>query len=228
MCSMSVHVAILLRPYIRMILAGVKTMESRLTRAALPPVGRLKPGERLYFKASGGPYLARARAAEVLEFRDLTPTGVDRLRRDHDAAVRGTPDYWRSKRNCRYATLARLSEVEPIAVGPSMPPSSGLAWFVLDEGADPVLDLPLSPGAVRNRYVRVPAAARGFFGAGEFDLGLPDGVEVRTAIDTRGMLRWRGWGAWFSAQGLLSIRFVRVAPGRFLAVVLPGRVGVKP
>jgi len=50
-----IHVAILKPGYIQAILAGTKTIESRLTKTAQPPYGKVVTGERLYLKASGGP-----------------------------------------------------------------------------------------------------------------------------------------------------------------------------
>lgn len=42
------HVAILKPNYIRDILAGTKTVESRLTKTNQPPHGRVETGERLF------------------------------------------------------------------------------------------------------------------------------------------------------------------------------------
>ena len=51
-----IHVAILKPNYIRDILAGDKTIESRFTKTNQPPHGRVAVGERLFLKASGGPF----------------------------------------------------------------------------------------------------------------------------------------------------------------------------
>ena len=62
---MPVHVAILLRPYIKLILSGRKTVESRLTITPRAPFEGIKPGDRIFFKASAGPYMATAVADAV-------------------------------------------------------------------------------------------------------------------------------------------------------------------
>ena len=52
---MNYHLVILKKPYLDLILAGEKTIELRLTRAKRPACGRVRPGDRLFLKPSGGP-----------------------------------------------------------------------------------------------------------------------------------------------------------------------------
>lgn len=223
----AVHVAILKRPYLRQLLSGQKTIESRLTRIGCAPYRQITPGDRIYFKASSGPFMATA-IADAVMFRDaLTPAAVAAIRREHNHAIRGEPEYWQAKRDSRFATLVVVRDVEPMDVGPSMAPSRGIAWFVFDDEADPMRSITLTAGAIRNRYVRVPAAMRDYFrrnrpagdqGASDFTLVLPDGEKVRTEVNDRGMIRWRGWGACFEEHTVAAgdaVRFVREAPQRY-------------
>ena len=57
---MPVHVAILMRRYLDLVLAGRKTIESRLTRTSRAPYEQIHAGERIYFKVSAGPFMATA------------------------------------------------------------------------------------------------------------------------------------------------------------------------
>jgi ASC-1-like (ASCH) protein len=129
---MAHHVAILLRPYLRLILSGRKTVESRLTRTARPPFKRIAPDDVIYFKVSGGPFLAMATAARVEFHEALTPAKIDALYTRLNHAICGTPEHWQAKRQARYATFIWLRDVRPIASGPPIAPSRGPAWFVLD------------------------------------------------------------------------------------------------
>lgn len=52
---MDYHLVILKKPYLDLILAGEKTIELRLNRAKRPAGGRVRPGDRLFLKPSGGP-----------------------------------------------------------------------------------------------------------------------------------------------------------------------------
>jgi len=130
-----IHVAIIAPEYLRAILAGRKTVESRLTLTRREPFGRVRVGERLYFKASGGGFGVTAVATHVEHREAMTPADVRIIRRSLGRFILGTDAYWRVKRASRYATLIWFDRVEPIASGPdyrSHPSwASGRAWFTL-------------------------------------------------------------------------------------------------
>ncbi len=214
---MSVHIAILQKPYLNAVLAGRKTIESRLTKTMQPPHGMVQEGERIFFKLSGGPFKATARAGTVQYFDQLTPPRIDALRQRFNDAVCGTADYWRMKRSARFATFIELDELTPTEVGPRFTKSPYRAWFVLPDEADPVFEVTLTAGALRNGYV--PVAKRpAFFGPGDFELLLPDGERVRTDLYQNQRIRWRGWRRQFELAGIGpgdKVRFVAMGEGRY-------------
>lgn len=233
---MARHVAILLKRYIELILQGSKTIESRLTRTACAPYRRIEPGDRIYFKESSGPYRAMAVAGEVLFHEGLTPVAVEALRRRHNEAIRGDEGYWARKRHSRYATLIALRDVRAVATGPAIAPSRGIAWFVLGRGRravaparDRVVRVTLTPGAIRNCYVRIPrgmGSARiggvllngGRPAGNPLELTLPDGRSIATEVLGSRLIRWRGWGAYFDAHGVQpgdEVLFVPRGQGRY-------------
>lgn len=132
---MPTHVAILESRYVAAILAGRKTVESRLSRRRLPPFACVAPGDLVFFKEKSGGFRALARVARV-EFHDgLTPARVRELRARLGALVRGTAEYWRSRRDALSATLLWLADVEPVESGPDYSAqfrrAPRCAWFVL-------------------------------------------------------------------------------------------------
>ncbi len=133
-----IHVAILIPGYIDAILDRQKTIESRLTKTAQPPFGKIKAGERLYLKATGGPFMATAVAGTVQSFDGLTPERIDKLREQHNHQIGGDDAFWRAKRDSLFATLIELAEVEPIAIGPPYKKAYMKAWYVLEEDRDPL------------------------------------------------------------------------------------------
>ncbi len=128
-----IHIAVLLKPYLDLILAGKKTVECRLTIQARDPYHAIEAGERIYFKQSAGPYGAMAIADHVLFEDNLTPKRVREIQRDYNDLICGEPAFWNSKRNSRFCTLVWLRDVRPIDTGPSIRPLQGVAWLVLDE-----------------------------------------------------------------------------------------------
>jgi hypothetical protein len=222
---MSIHVVILQRRYVDLILAGRKTVESRLTRTAGPPFGKVEVGQRLFIKASGGPFMATAVAGAVAGYDNLTPDRIRQLYRQYNAAVCGEGDYWKLKRDSRYATFITLEQVEPLDVGPAYNRSLQ-AWHVLSDDLSPLVDVILTAGAISNRYVRLarvlrmpergPDALWDF--QTSFVLVMPDDEEVETQLTASGMIRWRGWGRYYDYYGMEAgdrVRFVSIGPRRY-------------
>lgn len=214
---MSIHVAILKKPYVKLILSGQKTIESRLTRTAQPPFRAIQTGERLFIKASSGPFMATALAGLIEQHQGLEPRDIQRLNRRHNRAVCGDPAYWELKSQSRFAVFIHLEQVEPIDVGPKYVKSMR-AWHVLDESLSPLMDVTLTDGAIRNRYVsltRASAKTR----ARPVTLLLPGGCEVITRFAPgKAMLNWRGWGPYYAQHRMRpgdTVRFVAVGPARY-------------
>ena len=227
---MAIHVAILQRPYLDAVLAGRKTVESRLTKTAQPPYGQVQSGESIYLKASGGPFMAVATAGRIACFDGLTPAAVERLRRRYNRRVCGENSYWRGKRDARYATFIELRDVRPITEGPEFPRSPYRAWFVLSDSADASLigpgrtkaeatafEVTLTDGGIRNGYVSIASSKEGL-PSGAIALLLPDGRTVRTDVYRGHRIRWRGWRPYFTARDMQAgdlVRFVPVRRGRY-------------
>lgn len=214
-----IHLAILKPAYLHAILAGTKTIESRLTKTRQPPHGRVTPGERLFLKASGGPFMATAVAGEVRSFDALTPKRIERIYERYNKQIGGDGTYWRARRDSRFITLIRLTEVEPIAVGPSYKPAYMKAWYVLDESLSPVRDWVITAGALRNRYACLPLGNSSSTRPGTpITLLLPGNEAVRTDLARGRMLRWRGWGSVYERAGARAgdlLRFVSLGRGRY-------------
>ena len=196
-----IHVAILKQPYIAAILRGEKTVESRLTASPRPPLDAIAPGERLFLKASGGPFLATAIAGEVHFYRDLDAAGVRELGERYGASVGGDDDYWRRKADSRYATFVSLRDVEPMDVGPRYRKANMKAWYALPEASSPLVDVPLTAGAIRNRWVAVPRSYE-LFPEGAATLLMPDGRVLESSINARRHIGGRGWGRYHRAYGI--------------------------
>lgn len=213
-----IHVAILKPNYIRDILAGTKTVESRLTKTNQPPHGRVQPGERLFLKASGGPFLATAIANRVMSWDHLDPAGVAKIEKKHRPAIGGDDAYWQAKSDSRFATLIRLAEVEPFDIGPSYKVAYMKAWYVLDDALSPLRETVLTAGAIRNRYAALPGRRGEPAPAIPVTLELPEGEPVVTDVVRGRTLRWRGWGPLYNSAGAQPgdrLRFVTVGTNRY-------------
>lgn len=214
---MPIHVAILKRPYLELVLSGRKTVESRLTRTAQPPYGCVETGERIFLKASSGRFMATAIAGKIDQYDKLEPYDILRLRVLHDMAVCGDDAYWELKRDSRFAVFVELTDVAPIEVGPVYPKSMR-AWHVLDEKLSPLMDVTLTAGAIRNRYLSLPGTSAKIRQR-KLTLLMPDGEEVATGFAAgKPMLKWRGWGSYYEANEMKPgdvVRVVALGGGRY-------------
>lgn len=128
------HLAILHPEPLRLILAGEKTIESRLSRVRATPYGRVAAGDILHLKRAGGPVLGRATVARVEQYGDLTPVAVQAAAERYREELRWAPAFLAAKANCRYAVLIWLADVA--VVEPWAHRQRGRAgWVVL--GPDP-------------------------------------------------------------------------------------------
>ncbi len=127
------HVAIVHPWVIDALLAGEKTIESRFSRDKRPPFGRIEKGHRVYFRAAGGGYAARARVARVQCLEGLTPKHVAEIEAERRDDIGGDDAYWSSVREARCVTLVHLAGCEAVGDGPSLERQRGdrRAWFVL-------------------------------------------------------------------------------------------------
>ncbi|GJQ28550.1 MAG: hypothetical protein HBSAPP03_04340 [Phycisphaerae bacterium] len=131
------HVAIVSRACLANILAGRKTIESRLSLSRVAPYGQITAGDTIYFKASGGAFGAKAVADGVTTITGLRPAAVRHLRRTYEHAILGGTAYWKSKSRAKFATLIHLANITPVSDGPRYRPAgarpSRAAWFVLGQ-----------------------------------------------------------------------------------------------
>lgn len=110
----TIHLAIVRKPYLDLIVLGHKSLEFRLTKTCIVPFGRARPGERVYFKQSGGPYRARA-TIEATLFVQLGPHWpLARFRAQFQPEIQADDAFWEAKADARYASLVWLKHVEMI------------------------------------------------------------------------------------------------------------------
>lgn len=217
-----IHVAVLLKPYLDLILSGEKTVECRMTRQARAPFESVEPGERIYLKQSAGPYRAMAIADHVLCEANLTPARLREIKRDYNDLIRGDDAVWDPKRDSRFITLIWLRDVQAIDTGPAIRPLQGAAWLTLDEEpawrrshhADAAsFFIEITSGNIRNGSLyltnvldRFPEWAIGgankSLAATPMTLMLHEGPRVETDIvGPRKLLRTRVWRSWFARHG---------------------------
>jgi hypothetical protein len=127
--DVSLHLAVLIEPYLSFILDGQKTVESRFSMRAMPPYGRVGQGDIVLLKQSGGPIVGAFSAAAVWSY-ELDPDSWRDLRQDFAEALCAQAGFWEQRSTAAFATLIRVADVRrmpPIDV----PKRDRRAWVVL-------------------------------------------------------------------------------------------------
>jgi len=112
---MNYHLVILKKPYLDAILAGRKTIESRFYRTKHKWLSQISEGDKLFLKASSGPVMATATAADVKIFDNLTAPQIAEIKQQYNQKILGDEQCWQEKMNSRFGLLVWLKDVHPIA-----------------------------------------------------------------------------------------------------------------
>lgn len=130
----SLHLAVLVEPYLTYLLDGRKTIESRFTIHPRPPYRRVLAGDLLLLKRSAGPIVGACRAAAVWDYQ-LDPDSWTHIRHGFAAALCAQDGFWDERAHAAYATLIRVEQVQHL---PALPlgKRDRRGWVVIADRAD--------------------------------------------------------------------------------------------
>lgn len=126
------HIVILRQPFFDMILSGEKTIESRFSMNKIAPFKKIRKGDILLLKETGGQVTAKAVAGKI-EFFELTPENVEAIRIKFGKQI-GTDkiEDWEETKKKKFCTLVWLENVQKVKPF-SVPKSNGAGWIVLQK-----------------------------------------------------------------------------------------------
>lgn len=126
-----VHLAVLVEPYLRFILDGRKTVESRFARRACPPYQGIDRDDVILLKRSGGPIVGLCQASDVWFHQRDERTW--QLVRDEFAASMCAldPAFWEERAETSFATLVRLAHVRGVTPSINVAKHDRRGWVIL-------------------------------------------------------------------------------------------------
>lgn len=127
------HLAVFTKGVIDQILARQKTIESRFSKFQFAPYKRVKRGDEIFMKESGGKVRGKFIAANVLFFSSLNPEKVGDIRREYEEELKADKSFWQSKKDAKYATLIFVSDPESLANPILLEKHDKRAWVVLSD-----------------------------------------------------------------------------------------------
>ena len=132
--SYAVHLAVLVEPYLRFILEGRKTIESRFSLKRIAPFNSVTKGDVVLLKRSSGPIVGICQLQSCW-FYHLDPSSWSEIRGQYTKALCAEdPSFWETRRSAAYATLMRIGNVQEFpAIEYRRPNRRG--WIVLQPRA---------------------------------------------------------------------------------------------
>ncbi len=128
----AVHLAVFVEPYLRYVLNGVKTLESRFSKNRCPPYGRVKAGDFMLLKRSGGPVVGSCRVTHVWFFElDAARREEVRARFAEGLCVRDE-GFWEARRAAAFASIMEIADVRTFDPFPCKK-QDRRGWVILDE-----------------------------------------------------------------------------------------------
>lgn len=123
---------------IEAILGGVKTVETRFSKAKIAPFNQISSGDWVFMKPPGEEPVGQFRVKKVFNFEGLTEDDVKKIFRDYgDQIAIGNKEedeqYLKQKLGSRYGTLIFISESERFIISPVKIKKSDMrGWMVLE------------------------------------------------------------------------------------------------
>src|SRR3990167_2492326 len=99
------HIGIFVGDTIEQILSGKKTVEGRFSSSKIIPYKKVKKGDMILLKQSGGKIIGQAEADNALYFENLSGSDISKLRQRSEDNMRMGDDFWNAKRNAKVASI---------------------------------------------------------------------------------------------------------------------------
>ena len=129
------HLAVLVEPYLRYILEGKKTVESRFSERRISPYGNVQRHDVILLKRSGGPILGLCQVSSRWYY-ELDPQSWHEIRTEFSQMLCAQdPEFWSQRESAEFATLMSLRNVlkiRPIKYSKN----DRRGWVVLKRGRE--------------------------------------------------------------------------------------------
>jgi len=105
------HLAVLIEPYLKYILEGKKTVESRFSKNRIAPYGNIQKHDVILLKRSGGPIVGVCQVSNVWYYQ-LEPKSWQEIRDEFTQMLCAQdPEFWSQRESAEFATLMSLRNV---------------------------------------------------------------------------------------------------------------------
>lgn len=107
----NIHLAVMVQPYLSLVLEGTKTIESRYSINMVSPYKKVKKGDIILLKKSGGDAVAIFEAGDIRCYQLKCKKDLFLIKEEFNDRLRIDDDFWEEKSNAKYATLVDIGKL---------------------------------------------------------------------------------------------------------------------
>lgn len=127
----NLHLAIMIEPYLSLLLNGNKTIESRFSRNKIIPYQKIDKGDIIILKKSGGQIVGLFEADGIDFFNFSNGCKLEYVKEKYNDRLLIKNDFWEEKKDSMYATLIgvnHLVKLKPI----NLNMANRKSWIILE------------------------------------------------------------------------------------------------
>ena len=113
--SCKIHLALMVEPYLSLILSRRKTIESRFSTKKIIPFNNISKGDIVILKKSGGSLAAVFEAGDVYFKRIERAEDFENIRKDYGASLCLEDEFWEKKKDAKYVSMIRITHLREIS-----------------------------------------------------------------------------------------------------------------
>jgi len=127
------HLAVFSKGVIELILAEKKTLESRFSKIKFAPYKRVKTGDVVFMKESGGKVKGQFTVGSVDFLEKLNTKKITNIKKRYGGRLQVPDSFWKSKKNSKYASLIEIKNPEPLANPLALDKHDKRSWVILSD-----------------------------------------------------------------------------------------------
>lgn len=140
--EIGIHLAIFSEPYLTLIFAGEKTIESRFSINKIGPFAKISKGDLVLIKKSGGPVVGYFIAGGIEYFSNITETKIREIERNHGRQIctQYDPNFWKERERANYITLIDIKKIKRV-LPISTEKKDRTGWVVIRQKEDVLFEI---------------------------------------------------------------------------------------
>lgn len=110
-----IHLALMVEPYLSLILSGKKTIESRFSTKKIIPFNAISDGDIVVLKKSGGDIVAIFEVEKVIFKQIENKDDIEEIKEKYGNELCLEEKFWFEKKEANYVTLIKISHLQSIS-----------------------------------------------------------------------------------------------------------------